>query len=74
MGMESRKHIKGLEPHEDSGAFLLEAMNGLWHTLRQPTFKVEMGRRFHPCYMTASTRALYELAGLSVQHSSSEKA
>lgn len=29
--MESRKHIKGLEPHEDSGAFLLEAMNGLWH-------------------------------------------
>lgn len=43
-------------------------------TLRQPTFKVEMGRRFHPCYMTASTRALYKLAGLSVQHSSSEKA
>lgn len=42
-------------------------------TLRQPTFKVEMGR-FHPCYMTTTTRALYKLAGLSVQHSSSEKA
>lgn len=47
--MESRKHIKGLELHEDSSAFLLEAMNELWHNpLMQPTFKVEMGRRFHP--------------------------
>lgn len=46
--MESRKHIKELEPHEDSGAFLLEAMNGFWHNpLTQPTFKAEMGR-FHP--------------------------
>lgn len=38
--MESRKHIEELEPHEASGALLLEAMNGLWHNpLMQPTLR-----------------------------------
>lgn len=72
--MESRKHIEELEPHEASGALLLEAMNGLWHNpLMQPTLKAEMGRRVHPWYMAASTRALCELAGLSVEHNLTEK-